>query len=206
MVDPAHDLPKGAASACCRNVSRRTRVVSCLRGGPPSPRNVFHCSLGVCPGRSRGVELVEGAGRTVRSTCRKSTNTQRPGPELEVVMLLARFPGRSLSTRIGLPGDRSRVSFLQRSFAVILLGGLIALTPLAYASPPDSVWIEGVYDGADFDDVIWLVTETQTAPQSPVHEAAGPFAVIVRFVALSPEAVPPVVPAPLVRPRSPPAS
>ena len=121
-------------------------------------------------------------------------------------MLLTRFLGRSLSARIGLAGDRGRVFCLQRSLTVILLGVLIALTPLAHASPPDSVWIEGIYDGADFDDVIWLVTETQTAPQSPVHEAAGPFAVIVRFVALSPEAVPPDVPASLVRPRSPPVS
>jgi hypothetical protein len=31
------------------------------------------------------------------------------------------------------------------------------LSGLAYASPPDPTWIAGVYDDADFDDVIWLV-------------------------------------------------
>jgi hypothetical protein len=121
-------------------------------------------------------------------------------------MLLSRFLRRSLGTWLGLASGRGRVSCLQRSFTGILLGALIALTPLAYASPPDSLWIAGIYDAADFDDVIWLVTETQTAPQSPAHEAAEPFALMVPFVASSPEGVPPVVPAPIVRPRSPPAS
>jgi hypothetical protein len=31
------------------------------------------------------------------------------------------------------------------------------LSSLAYASPPDPTWIPGVYDDADFDDVVWLV-------------------------------------------------
>jgi hypothetical protein len=32
-----------------------------------------------------------------------------------------------------------------------------SLSGLAYASPPDPTWIPGVYDDADFDDVVWLV-------------------------------------------------
>jgi len=47
--------------------------------------------------------------------------------------------------------------------ALILLGPLAALTPLAYASPPDPVWIGGVYDGDDQDDVIVLITSEHGA-------------------------------------------
>jgi hypothetical protein len=37
----------------------------------------------------------------------------------------------------------------------LLLAALIGgLTPVAYASPPDPSWVRGVYDDADFDDVV----------------------------------------------------
>src|SRR5262245_41099578 len=35
---------------------------------------------------------------------------------------------------------------------------LVLLTPIAFASPPDPSWIPGLYDGADFDDVVLVVT------------------------------------------------
>jgi len=35
---------------------------------------------------------------------------------------------------------------------------LAALPALAYASPPDPSWIPGLYDDADYDDVVGLVT------------------------------------------------
>ena len=43
---------------------------------------------------------------------------------------------------------------------VLLVGLLLAiagLPVLGYASPPDPVWIPGIYDGADYDDVVVLV-------------------------------------------------
>lgn len=39
----------------------------------------------------------------------------------------------------------------------ILLGNLVALVPLAHASPPDPIWIAGLYDAADYDDVVLAV-------------------------------------------------
>lgn len=45
----------------------------------------------------------------------------------------------------------------ERLFALGLLIGLIALVPLAYASPPDPLWIAGIYDAADFDEVALAV-------------------------------------------------
>ena len=42
--------------------------------------------------------------------------------------------------------------------ACVILLVLVALTPLAYATPPDPSWIRGLYDGADFDEVVVLLT------------------------------------------------
>jgi hypothetical protein len=47
--------------------------------------------------------------------------------------------------------------------ALALLVPVSGLTLLAYASPPDPSWIRGIYDGADYDDVVLLITsETGT--------------------------------------------
>jgi len=40
----------------------------------------------------------------------------------------------------------------------VLLGALVVGLPtLAYASPPDPSWFRGVYDDADFDDIVCLI-------------------------------------------------
>jgi len=44
-----------------------------------------------------------------------------------------------------------------------LLGLLIGLTPLAYASPPDQTWLSGLYDNADYDDAVLAITSTMGA-------------------------------------------
>ena len=43
-------------------------------------------------------------------------------------------------------------------FVLLLLACHVALTPLAHASPPDPTWISGIYDDADYDDVVCLIT------------------------------------------------
>jgi hypothetical protein len=47
----------------------------------------------------------------------------------------------------------------------VLLVALVVIAPavlsaLAYASPPDPSWIRGIYDDADYDDVVVLVTSS----------------------------------------------
>ncbi len=56
--------------------------------------------------------------------------------------------------------DVMKVRGLRVTVALLLLvlGG--GLTALAYASPPDPAWIRGIYDDADFDDVVVLITST----------------------------------------------
>ena len=49
-----------------------------------------------------------------------------------------------------------RCGLVQRAVAVLLLGGILLLAPLAFASPVDAGWIAGLYDAADFDDVTTL--------------------------------------------------
>jgi len=52
-----------------------------------------------------------------------------------------------------------RVSIFSRILpAVVALTVCAALPALAYASPPDPVWIQGIYDDADYDDVVGLIT------------------------------------------------
>src|SRR5215510_9368065 len=58
--------------------------------------------------------------------------------------------------------------------SVLLALLLIAPVTLAHASPPDQTWIAGVYDQADFDDVVGLLTSALEATESTVAPQAGP--------------------------------
>jgi hypothetical protein len=49
------------------------------------------------------------------------------------------------------------------ALALLLLLAVGGLMPLAYASPPDPAWIRGIYDDADYDDVVDLVTSALAA-------------------------------------------
>lgn len=57
-----------------------------------------------------------------------------------------------------------------RAAAPMLLLLLSGLPALAYASPPDPSWVGGIYDGADYDDVIDAITSTTASP-SPLFGA-----------------------------------
>ena len=48
--------------------------------------------------------------------------------------------------------------------ATLLILAILTLAALAHASPPDETWWPGIYDAADFDDVILLVTSLKGAP------------------------------------------
>jgi len=59
-------------------------------------------------------------------------------------------------------------------FSVMLLAFLlIAPVTLAHASLPDHTWLEGIYDQADFDDIVDLLTSLLEATDSPAAPAAG---------------------------------
>src|SRR5262249_44056015 len=101
--------------------------------------------------------------------------------------------------------DRQRPAPTARTVpaVVLLLVLLPGLSILAHATPADPVWIAGIYDDADYDDVVWLVTNTQMLDQ-PVTTAIASHRVHV--AALSETAISvaaPNIPS-VVRPRPPP--
>src|SRR5215831_617739 len=46
------------------------------------------------------------------------------------------------------------------ALALLIAAIVCALVPLAYASPPDPTYLSGVWDDADYDDVVVLVTSS----------------------------------------------
>jgi hypothetical protein len=51
----------------------------------------------------------------------------------------------------------------------LLLSLMVILTPMAWASPPDPIWIAGIYDDLDFDDgVVYLTFGMVGIPALPV--------------------------------------
>ena len=73
------------------------------------------------------------------------------------------------------------MTILDRSHAPRLCGlsvtllALLVVVPvtLAHASPPDQTWLAGVYDQADFDDVVGLLTSALDATDSTAAAEAG---------------------------------
>ena len=45
------------------------------------------------------------------------------------------------------------------SLVLVLVLVLCTLVPFAYASPPDQTWRPGIYDDADFDDVVTFLAD-----------------------------------------------
>jgi hypothetical protein len=51
--------------------------------------------------------------------------------------------------------------------AVLLVGVLFTLSPLAYSDLPDQVWLSGFYDGGDEDDAIVHIETNLNAVEPP---------------------------------------
>ncbi len=73
----------------------------------------------------------------------------------------------------------------RRWLVVLLAGVLLALPPVAHASPTDPTWIPGFYDDNDYDDVILFIIGAVTVVESGVVVPVGPVTVCVGRVAPS---------------------
>ncbi len=71
---------------------------------------------------------------------------------------------------------------------LILLAAMVPLTPMAYASPPDPVWVKGFYDDADFDDVVVLITSSGAAVDPFPLDAVQPLPAPVTEIAAADDA------------------
>ena len=94
-------------------------------------------------------------------------------------------PDCGRAPRVEILGDRvtSRwaPSVVQRLAALLLCCVLAILTPLAQASPPDPVWNTGIYDAADYDDVILAAAAMESLPhEGPILE--GPVSLVASIV------------------------
>jgi len=69
-----------------------------------------------------------------------------------------------------------RLHALRSAGLSVMLLTLVIIAPvtLAHASPPDQTWIAGVYDQADFDDVVGFLTSALEATDSTVAPEPGP--------------------------------
>jgi len=89
------------------------------------------------------------------------------------------------------------------SFALVVIGVLVLVTPLGYASPADAGWIAGVWDAADHDDEIALIdmmdlllhtgTGMRTASESIVNRPPRPVGMLSVLSGLVPDGVAPGV-------------
>jgi len=62
---------------------------------------------------------------------------------------------------------------LSRTLLLVLMLVLSALTPLAYASPPDPTWVSGFFDDGDNDDAVFLITSSAaTLDPFPLYDSA----------------------------------
>jgi hypothetical protein len=87
----------------------------------------------------------------------------------------------------------------------VLVIVVLMLTPLAYASPPDPTYVAGMWDDADYDDVVILASSSSGATHSCIESDLTRSLVVVALVSEGPVAVWPVaVPAPNST-RAPPA-
>src|SRR5262249_16630367 len=69
--------------------------------------------------------------------------------------------------------DRWHVPRLPRLSVTLLTLLVIVPVTLAHASPPDQTWLAGVYDQADFDDVVGRLTSALDATDSAAAPEAG---------------------------------
>lgn len=88
---------------------------------------------------------------------------------------------------------------------LLLLLLLAALSPLAYASPPDPSWVRGLFDGADYDDVVVLVAATVALVDAFLDTALWPSRPLIGSALQLEESVGSAPARSPLQPRAPPA-
>jgi hypothetical protein len=89
---------------------------------------------------------------------------------------------------------------------LLLVAFVLALTPLAYASPPDPTWKLAFFDDDDFDEVVGYITSASGLAEVPVVRCLRPLPVLVVLKSSTSDAPVPFVPLSSSDPRAPPAA
>ena len=90
-----------------------------------------------------------------------------------------------------------------RAYVLGVLLALLTLVPLAHACPPDPVWIAGIYDAGDFDEVVCALIGADTVCPPAQLTAIAPLRLVDVVTGVGVTPVVSVVSS-IVRPRSPP--
>lgn len=88
--------------------------------------------------------------------------------------------------------------------ALFLMATFVAMIPFTYASAIDPTWLNGIYDDADYDEIVRLLTETSGVGTNPVHPAAESLTFVTRIVIEGMNEPPQRVIPRSIQPRSPP--
>jgi len=88
--------------------------------------------------------------------------------------------------------------------ALFLMATFVAMIPFTCASAIDPTWLNGIYDDADYDEIVRLLTETSGVGTNPVHPAAESLTFITRIVLEGMNEPPQRVIPRSIQPRSPP--
>jgi hypothetical protein len=65
------------------------------------------------------------------------------------------------------------MTVIRRLALLIVAGATIGLTPAALACPPDQHWLGGLYDDADYDDVVLAITSSDASVDTPSSSRDG---------------------------------
>ena len=102
-------------------------------------------------------------------------------------------------------GGRGRLCLRQLP-GLLVLAVLIVLVPLAHASPPDPVWIEGAYDAADYDDVVAAVTSLDSTRADGWPVIDKPVSLLLGILPVAGAPIPDATVLRSIQPRAPPNS
>ena len=88
--------------------------------------------------------------------------------------------------------------------ALLLVGIVGILTPIAQASPPDPSWIRGMYDDNDFDDVVGLITSGSGLVGEITRVELRPVLIVITAILPPDDSAVPSLSLASARPRAPP--
>jgi hypothetical protein len=69
-----------------------------------------------------------------------------------------------------------------RLVVVVTLVAVVCLVPAAHGSPPDPTWLDGLYDNADFDDVVLLITSNGGVVERTMGPSLRPQRFVIGFL------------------------
>src|SRR5262245_19294448 len=101
-------------------------------------------------------------------------------------MVTGRAGGVLANARIGnhRSSERGRcLGWVSVCFALALSCAQVVLVPAAHAVPPDQTWIGGIYDVADYDDVVLLVGLFESLAEDGLVTAGLPISPIALLTA-----------------------